>query len=343
MNISNGHDINILDLPDELLRAIFNKLSTIDIFYSLVNINERFNQLVFDPLYIYHLNFSEEQSDISNSSMSTDILDRIFSTILPRISAKIEKLTSSPFFMKSIGSKFILTNQKHLMELSQISLKNTNVRILSSTLTKLKIDVNTLNECLFLLDHRLPCLLTLNICIDKIRRSLSMMDNTEKVIKLKCFSLTTNSSITSSNVTSFRGGRIFDTVRTLLMRDTRPFEQPLFKIICQDFPFLNKLIIINNHQVQENKQSHSLELLTFRRLFTLNLVNAHNDYAIQFLSDKTHLPCLKELLIGYETLVTITDNFTNDVIRSKCAHLRGLFAPGLTIGSKNFDSYFPSL
>ena len=49
------NDINILDLPDEILLAIINKLNMIDILYSLVDVNQRFDRLVLDPLYIHHL------------------------------------------------------------------------------------------------------------------------------------------------------------------------------------------------------------------------------------------------------------------------------------------------
>jgi hypothetical protein len=49
---------DILDLPDEMLLAIFNKLNMIDVFYSLVDINERFNRLIFDPFSIHNLDLT---------------------------------------------------------------------------------------------------------------------------------------------------------------------------------------------------------------------------------------------------------------------------------------------
>jgi len=64
MNIRNKNDINILDLPDEMLRAIFNKLNMLDMLYSLVDVNQRFDRLVLDYLYIHHLEFVIEQDDI---------------------------------------------------------------------------------------------------------------------------------------------------------------------------------------------------------------------------------------------------------------------------------------
>ncbi|CAF5114396.1 unnamed protein product, partial [Rotaria magnacalcarata] len=49
----NAWDINhpnIIDLPNEILLIIFNKLNTVDLLYSLVDINGRFEGLVFDLL-----------------------------------------------------------------------------------------------------------------------------------------------------------------------------------------------------------------------------------------------------------------------------------------------------
>ena len=50
MNTLNNKNINILDLPDEILFIIFNKLHMTEMFYSLVNVNQRFDRLVLDPM-----------------------------------------------------------------------------------------------------------------------------------------------------------------------------------------------------------------------------------------------------------------------------------------------------
>jgi hypothetical protein len=67
MNIIYSNDINILDLPDEILRTIINQLNTTDIFYSLVGVNQRFDRLALDSLYIHHLDFVMERSDVQHS------------------------------------------------------------------------------------------------------------------------------------------------------------------------------------------------------------------------------------------------------------------------------------
>ena len=103
MNVLNSNDINILSLPDEILLAILNKLDMVDdIFSSLVDVNQRFNRLAFDPFIIHHLDFVIKRNDIPNSSVYTQILDRICSKILPEINEKVYKLTVDQFSMEYI-------------------------------------------------------------------------------------------------------------------------------------------------------------------------------------------------------------------------------------------------
>ena len=49
-------NVNLLDLPDEILLLILHKLTIIDMLYSLVNVNERFDRLVLNPSNISDLN-----------------------------------------------------------------------------------------------------------------------------------------------------------------------------------------------------------------------------------------------------------------------------------------------
>jgi hypothetical protein len=95
MNMSNNNKYNILDLPDEILFIIFNKLNMTDVLYSLVDITQRFNQVIFDPFYIRNVNMtSMTMKSFYDRIYSIDyqILDRICKSILPRISHQINKL-----------------------------------------------------------------------------------------------------------------------------------------------------------------------------------------------------------------------------------------------------------
>ncbi|CAF1272107.1 unnamed protein product [Adineta steineri] len=137
---------------------------------------------------------------------------------------------------------------------------------------------------------------------------------------------------------SFQCG-IFVTVRYLSMRDRYPFERELFKIISDSFPFL-KSLTMSNDGPQKNKQ-HSSTLISFPHFNLLNLVDAHDDYDEQFLVDtKTHLPCLLDLCITYESLEIVTNNFANDATRLYCSKLKGLHIDKPYVRPKHFDDYF---
>jgi len=140
---------------------------------------------------------------------------------------------------------------------------------------------------------------------------------------------------------SFPGG-MFDKVRYLKMKDNRPFEHQLFKLVSQDFPVL-EFLYIYNMQPQKDKQ-HSSTLITFPHLKFIQLQAAHADYAEQFLFEKnSHLPRLINLCIGYTSLAIITNNFTNDTTRFNFGKLEILNTPKPFVRPENFHQYFPSL
>jgi len=140
---------------------------------------------------------------------------------------------------------------------------------------------------------------------------------------------------------SFQGGR-FDKVRYLLMLDRRPFEHELFKIISRDFPFLQRLNIINSTPQQYKPRSSTF--ITFNHLQQLILKDAHIDYAVQFLFDRnTRLPRLTKLSITYETLATVTNNFTNDATRLNCTQIKCLEMYGPFVRPESFHLHFPLL
>ncbi len=140
---------------------------------------------------------------------------------------------------------------------------------------------------------------------------------------------------------SFQGG-MFDKVRYLTMIDSCPFEHKFFELVSQDFPFLKELHICNNRR-QKMKQ-HWSTLVIFPHLNLLNLVNAHVDYAEQFLFHKnTSMPCLLDLWIRYESLAIVTNNFTNDAARLTCDKLKRLRINDLFVRPEKFHQYFPLL
>ncbi|CAF1959820.1 unnamed protein product [Rotaria magnacalcarata] len=97
INASDINHPNIIDLPNEILLIIFNKLNTVDLLYSLVDINGRFEGLVFDLLL--HIRNLDTTCLVMKSyydrtfPIDNHVLNRICEKILPRIHSKANKLT----------------------------------------------------------------------------------------------------------------------------------------------------------------------------------------------------------------------------------------------------------
>ncbi|CAF2161868.1 unnamed protein product, partial [Rotaria magnacalcarata] len=89
MNTLNNNDFNILDLPYEILLVILNKLNTTDVFHSLVDVNQQFDRLALDYLYVRNIDMTDTMTINSlydqTSSIDTKILSKISENVLPRI------------------------------------------------------------------------------------------------------------------------------------------------------------------------------------------------------------------------------------------------------------------
>ena len=95
--------MNILDLPNELLCAILNKLSMVDVFYSLVDVNKRCDRLALDSLYVHHLDLVVKSKVKHYSSSTSDqVLNKICKTILPRICNDVYKLSVEPLSLEPV-------------------------------------------------------------------------------------------------------------------------------------------------------------------------------------------------------------------------------------------------
>ena len=140
---------------------------------------------------------------------------------------------------------------------------------------------------------------------------------------------------------SFQGGML-ENVLSLIMTDCSSFEHNFFNVISQSFPLLKQLIIFNGEPQKEKQRS--MTLIRFPHLVILDVESAHTDYAEQFLIDKCcHLPRLLNLTIGYASLATVTNNFTNDATRLTCSQLTNIKIRGPFVPPKSFHQYFPLL
>jgi hypothetical protein len=136
--------------------------------------------------------------------------------------------------------------------------------------------------------------------------------------------------------------RTFEKVQTLCMADMHPFEHEFFQVVAQSFPHLKRLSIFNDEPQKAKQQSRAL--ITFPKLFNLDLKRAHVDYVEQFLVNKfCYIPCLLKLGVKYAPLVSVTNDFTNDSTRFACSKLKHLCVDEPFIRPEHFHRYFSTL
>ena len=123
MNNSNKNQLNILDLPDEILFIILDELRTTDAFYSLADVHQRFHRLVLDSLYTRQLNMTtivninslyDQNSSIEDIPNLPDICEKN----LPQIDHQVHKLIVEQDSMKQI---LLAANYPKLYSLSLIN------------------------------------------------------------------------------------------------------------------------------------------------------------------------------------------------------------------------------
>jgi hypothetical protein len=123
MDTFNKNNLNILDLPDEVLLIIFKKLITIDALYSLVNVNKRFDRLVLNALHIRNLdttNMVIKSYYDRTFSISNNMLSEICQKILPRIHHQLNELIVDQNSMEHI----LTVNYPQLDSLSLVNFPN---------------------------------------------------------------------------------------------------------------------------------------------------------------------------------------------------------------------------
>ncbi|CAF0811928.1 unnamed protein product [Adineta ricciae] len=470
-------DSRVLDrICKSILPQISHKIS--EIIVEQYSMNRVLNVINYPELYSLKLvDFSEEVllNELTNNTIFRQLLHQQITCLTIDIKDQPTEPSSEALWL-ILTSVVSLCKQLKKLSIGQFDYRTTictfdfsSTNFKSSILTQLIINLESFNDCLYLLDGRFRCLSTLIVNIDIISSTSETIDNTETLSKLKHFSLTSyphtflyddviipllrrminleelilDLSIIRSNknyvdgiqlyddilihmpqmnkftfnlytnvdknnvginfsskkdvqrsfrrkeyygpvashievfnslnerachnyslpfefqsrchiyslpyhfktyhflTNSFQGG-IFTNVQSLVMGDCCSFEHNFFQIISQSFPSL-KMLHIMNKKPQKDKQK-SLPLIQFPYLIYLYLRGAHADYAEQFLVDKfCHVPCLLSLNIDYESLILITNNFTNDATRLTCSKFTSLRTNESFVPPKNFHQYFPLL
>ncbi|CAF3210945.1 unnamed protein product [Rotaria sp. Silwood2] len=254
-------NVNLLDLPDEILLLILKKLNNIDVLYSFIDVNnDHLNSLAREKIFSDTLNIVP----IDNvSAIDQQKLDRFCKVILPKIHDNVKCFILEPLSMECIllaadypslielklfnftqeiylnyftnESSLRYIFQQKLTHLTLVnidkrteieSLKNYNrnvyehimkffrnlkylsiiethyrsypplllynspsISFSSTILAYLCINVNTFDDCLYLLDGRLKQLTTLIVQIYKTSKSSSVTPNMDNLPNLKYFSL----------------------------------------------------------------------------------------------------------------------------------------------------------
>jgi hypothetical protein len=152
------------------------------------------------------------------------------------------------------------------------------------------------------------------------------------------------------NVTNNFPGGLFNNVQKVELFDERPFEHEFFIRICQAFPFL-KCITIHNLEAQNFKQEQQSDdytqkclVIEYSHLTKLHLLRVHDDYAEQFLfNTKTCLSNYIQLIVDYEQLKRVTQNFTRNATQNNSLKIKRLFLHSFLQLPKHYQNYFPHL
>jgi len=127
------------------------------------------------------------------------------------------------------------------------------------------------------------------------------------------------------NITNNFPGGLFKYVIEISLYDERPFEHEFFLRIEKSFPFIKKLTVINC-KPQKNKlynDNKDFSMIKYPHLTSLNLIQAHDDYIVQFLVDMNMcLPNNVRLFVNYESLTRVTRSFKRDETRMNCVKVK---------------------
>ncbi|CAF3501745.1 unnamed protein product, partial [Rotaria sp. Silwood2] len=130
------------------------------------------------------------------------------------------------------------------------------------------------------------------------------------------------------NISNNFPGGLFKNVHTVSLFDERPFEYEFFLQIAQSFPFVKELTVTNekphkNKLYRKSKNDNQdLSIIRYPHLTRLTLLQAHDDYVEQFLlHTEVFLPNTVRLIVCYETMKRITENFTRHATQINCAKL----------------------
>ena len=126
----NQSNINLLDLPNEILLIILKKLDNMDVLYSLLGVdNQRLDTILQENTFTKTLNFVLTTLTDDIFSIADPILNRFCISILPKIHYNVKSL-----ILDSISMERILLAGDY-PNLTQLKLFNFNGKIISRYFT----------------------------------------------------------------------------------------------------------------------------------------------------------------------------------------------------------------
>jgi hypothetical protein len=150
------------------------------------------------------------------------------------------------------------------------------------------------------------------------------------------------------NISNNFPGGLFKNVHRVSLFDEHPFEHEFFLQIEKSFPFMKKLTVSNN-KPQKNKlyrksknNNQDLSIIKYPHLTQLILLEAHDDYVEQFLDHtEVSMPNNVHLVVCYQAMKRVTENFTRHETRVNCAKLGSLHLLDVYQWIKPVKDYFP--
>ena len=130
--MSNLH-VSILDLSEEVLLCIFNKLNNIDLFYSLLDINPRLDEVVCDITFTQAVDLTTLSNE-GDDSRSNAVADRFYTHILPRIRNNVKSLTVQASFLQRVLRTISYPN------LHKLTLVNLSIDMVSQIFSSMSFD-----------------------------------------------------------------------------------------------------------------------------------------------------------------------------------------------------------
>ncbi|CAF4071255.1 unnamed protein product [Rotaria sordida] len=150
------------------------------------------------------------------------------------------------------------------------------------------------------------------------------------------------------NISNNFPGGLFKNVHRVSLFDERSFEHEFFIQIQKSFPFMKELTVINakpqkNKLYRKSKNDNQyLSIIKYPHLTELCLLQAHDDYVEQFLLDTdVFMPNNVHLIVYYQAMKRVTENFTRHATRVNCAKLASVSLLDTYKFIKPVKDYFP--